>query len=536
MGCLFHGCPKCFRPEAENPFTKEPMIESFIKTNKKSSFLKQQFPDFEYVEMWEHDWVKIKAALTPEEKCQLFNVPYIRPILNPRDAFFGGRTNATCLYYQVKQDEEIHYVDFTSLYPYVNKYGTYPIGHPEIIANKNMSTDINDYFGIIKCTIEVPKQLLHPVLPYRTNGKLTFPLCKTCVEAQQQTACNHTKTERSFTGTWVTTEVSKAVEVGYTIERVHIAWHFTEKSVYTPDTPSSGLFTEYINTFLKLKQEASGWPEWCKTPEDQEKYINDYKSVEGITLEKNNIKYNPCLRSLAKLMLNSFWGKFGQKENLTKTKYTQEPNDVYDILTDPQVIVHDINFINDNLAEIKYENEEQFVDVNRKVNVAIAAFTTASARLKLYDLLEKLQERVLYYDTDSVVYVTKPGEWNPPLGDYLGQLTSEIDPKEGKYISCFVSGGPKNYAYKLDSGKTVCKVKGLTLNFANSKKINFETVSNIVKGIGPDIIKTFESNRITRKPKTRKIVNETSTKDYRIVYDKRIIIDNFKTLPYGYVW
>ena len=39
--------------------------------------------------------------------------------LNPRDAFFGGRTNAATLYYKADetQGEQIKYVDVTSLYP-----------------------------------------------------------------------------------------------------------------------------------------------------------------------------------------------------------------------------------------------------------------------------------------------------------------------------------------------------------------------------------------------------------------------------------
>ncbi|GBN50013.1 hypothetical protein AVEN_95571-1 [Araneus ventricosus] len=50
--------------------------------------------------------------------------------LNPRDSFFGGRTNAIRLYYQ----GDIKYVDFTLLYPWVNKYCIYPVGHPQIIT------------------------------------------------------------------------------------------------------------------------------------------------------------------------------------------------------------------------------------------------------------------------------------------------------------------------------------------------------------------------------------------------------------------
>ena len=63
----------------------------------------------------------------------------------------------------------------------------------------------------------------------------------------------------------------------------------------------------------------------------------------------------------------------------------------------------------------------------RDVNVFIGAMTTAHARLMLYDLLNKLQERVLYCDTDSVIFTSKEGDWVPPLGPYLGDLTDKIN-------------------------------------------------------------------------------------------------------------
>jgi hypothetical protein len=50
---------------------------------------------------------------------------------------------------------------------------------------------------------------------------------------------------------------------------------------------------------------------------------------------------------------------------------------------------------------------------------------SAQARLKLYSYLEQLGPRALYADTDSVVYTSRPGEWKPELGDYLGDLTDE---------------------------------------------------------------------------------------------------------------
>jgi len=43
------------------------------------------------------------------------------PPMVPRHAFFGGRTGAVALYAKAKPNEEIRYVDVTSLYPWVNK-------------------------------------------------------------------------------------------------------------------------------------------------------------------------------------------------------------------------------------------------------------------------------------------------------------------------------------------------------------------------------------------------------------------------------
>jgi hypothetical protein len=74
----------------------------------------------------------------------------------------------------------------------------------------------------------------------------------------------------------------------------------------------------------------------------------------------------------------------------------------------------------------------------------------------------------------------------PPLiecGDALGDMTSEL--KENEYISEFVSGGPKNYAYKQCNAvtgevKRVCKVRGVTLNYKASQLVNFETIKALV--------------------------------------------------------
>ena len=72
--------------------------------------------------------------------------------------------------------------------------------------------------------------------------------------------------------------------------QIYEIWHFDDVSRYDPTTKTGGLFTNYVNTFLKLKQEASGWPEWCKTEDDKRTYIDFYYQKEGIRLEYKNIK------------------------------------------------------------------------------------------------------------------------------------------------------------------------------------------------------------------------------------------------------
>ena len=140
----------------------------------------------------------------------------------------------------------------------------------------------------------------------------------------------------------------------------------------------------------------------------------------------------------------------------------------------------------------------------------------------------------MYYDTDSVIYVDKPGLYNPPLGDYLGDLTNEINPKEGSHIDCFVSGGPKNYAYKLDTGKTCCKVRGFTLNFRNSQQTNFDSVVHMVNNVDAPHITITNPYQIMREPKTKKIKTKPLSKVCRVCYNKIVALDDFNTVRYGY--
>ena len=289
-GCWFHGCPDCFGRDTMHPQRKLTMGQIYEETQKRQHFL--ELMGNEVVIIWEHDYDrKLKTDADFREFCA--GVITLDP-LNPREAFYGGRTNAFKLHHVAAAGEEIKYFDVCSEYPYVNKYKTYPVGHPVIV--KNGFKDLRQYFGISKCRILPPCSLLLPVLPYRSNGKLTFPLCRVCVESQFDGACQHSDNERALVGTWCTPELLVALNNGYTVLDIYEIWNFDQKE--------ERLFQKYIDKFLKLKTEASGWPSESMSDYEKDNYITDYLEKEGVELDPGNVKENPGMRSLAKLCLN----------------------------------------------------------------------------------------------------------------------------------------------------------------------------------------------------------------------------------------
>ena len=303
-GCLYHGCPSCYplRDVKNYAAPDRTVQELFNATEAKRMALLRA--GFTVIELWECQWdhqVETNEAV----KNFLCSFDLIAP-LEPRDAFYGGRTGAVALHAMAGEEEEIRYVDITSLYPWVNKNCCYPVGHPQIITQPS-DQRIDSYFGLALVDILAPKELFHPVLPVRCGEKLTFPLCGKCVEEQQQKPmlqrvhyCTHSDVERMLRGTWCTPEIQKAVEKGYQIRKIHEVFHFPTVQRRT------GLFRDYVNTWLKVKQEASGWPSWCETLEQKRDYILNYEQKEGIRLDVANIAKNPGRKATAKLMLNRY--------------------------------------------------------------------------------------------------------------------------------------------------------------------------------------------------------------------------------------
>ena len=84
--------------------------------------------------------------------------------------------------------------------------------------------------------------------------------------------------------------------------------------------------------------------------------------------------------------------------------------------------------INDDTVALVYSNAQRFIPSNSTTSVTLAMVTTAQARLILYEYLEKLDDRCLYHDTDSIIFTSlrnRP-DLDPPLGDFLGDNTDKL--------------------------------------------------------------------------------------------------------------
>lgn len=313
-------------------------------------------------------------------------------------------------------------------------------------------------------------------------------------------------------GTWTTIEVERAMKEGYELLEIYEIVHFPQRS----DT----LFAEYVALFLKMKQEAKGWQKMgCNTEEEKQDFIDQYAMEQGVLLDYNKVEENPGKYAIAKLCLNNLWGKYGQKNNFNQTidtyseadfnKYAH--NDEYEV---KGVVMHD-----SRCRTITYNKKREFMMKPGYTNIAIAAFTTAHARLRLYEALNETGQRTLYMDTDSVIYVDD-GTVDLQLGPYLGDLTNELE--DGEWIIEFVSTGPKSYAYRTNTGNTYCKVKGFTLNHSTSKLLNFESLREMVFDTSKEVMtKPLQFTIDEFHNITTKEWGEGEGKRFKVTFDKR---------------
>ena len=158
----------------------------------------------------------------------------------------------------------------------------------------------------------------------------------------------------------------------------------------------------------------------------------------------------------------------------------------------------------------------------------------------MYKYLQLLKEQVLYFDTDSIIYLWRNGLPEVETGPFLGQMKDET---AGVPIQEFATGGPKNYTYMLQNGETECKIRGFTQDEQGSALLNFESMKNHILGainnpgnaphpIAVPVSINMETNRTNKK-----ICLTPKVKNYRLVFEKRVINPlDCSSRPYGYDW
>ena len=502
---------------------------------------------FKYVEEWDCDLVRKKRNNSDLKKYMAQRSKHYKLLkkhkgVDIRDAFFGGRTNNIRFWCDSTNEIgwKISYYDFRSLYPYVLKYRKFPVGHPEVITEN--FKNISEYFGFAKCMIQPPKKLYMPVLPYRNKkGKLLFPLCKTCADSMQQDSCSHSNEERQLIGTWTTEELKHAVARGYEIKQILEIYHYT--------STSQDLFAPYVDIWLKYKQESDGWPSGVVTEEEKEQYVASFLEHEGIQLDQEKIKKNPGLRFIAKLFLNTLWGKLAQRCNLKKTRVCHSYHQYWELANNDDIIILGELMVNEDTLIVNYKYKSDDMCKEGNTSLSIAAYVTSWARLKLLELIEEIETepgRILYMDTDSVIFVHHEDQTAPKTGDYLGDLADEITKDYGPEAKCirFCSLGPKVYALEIQiPGKEniiSIKVKGIRLTDRVLSQVTMSSMFKLAEEYTRKVGQTDECRSLfvpqmqIRPSNMQTIETKLFDKRFRAMSEKRRIINN-DTLPYGYV-
>jgi hypothetical protein len=465
-----------------------------------------------------------------------------------RQALRGGRTDVRQRYRKYS-DEEVAagryacYFDVQSLYPSVQFDKPMPVGKPTVYKFNtparldieydcptwlynlltNPPDNINDFFcGIIHCDIEVTGYLHHPVL---VNVEHPSGETQNVKQAEKKLLASLYNKENYYV---TSVELWYALRTGcYRVTKVY------ELHKYEASTD---LFKSYISRWLKLKIEASGWKD--QMPWDE---FEDYhRDNLGINLKREDMVKNVGKKEVAKLLLNSLWGKLGQSVKQKLQHFNANSSDAKKMklqvdhgfakyVTSKPIPLADEQGV---VLEETYETNDWRM-LSQTSSIPVACFVSAWGRIRLWEELNKLGERVLYHDTDSIIFERDPDGYNIEQGYYLGQWEDECG---GCPIVEFVGVAPKTYAYvkkkrdgTLDYSNLRCK--GFTLNYRTAQIIDFHTMKDLVTN-KRDFAKIKE-NRFVWDQQRMFMYTYDMEKVLSGVYGKGIITEDHKILPFG---
>lgn len=531
--CAERGCPMCTPSAGHNGRYGCMNRDVYSKTMYRLQTLRKL--GYKVTVRWSHDEA---TALVVDTSFALYNCMAAQRQQND-GGFYGGRVEVFKPYWKCKEKEQIRYIDVVSLYPWVCATQRMCTGVPTVYFGEKVDATRldgkhrNPYFGYAHVRVKGAATDYFGGVPRkdRDTGRLVFD-------------------NTEYRVTCFIDELRERVSKGCEILEVYEVWHWPECE--SADGPMSG----YVAHFLRDKMECSGWKALCgREPETEEDKVAvcDQLSRDNLGLcrpRPEMVRDNPGGRQLAKLRLNMLWGKFVQCPRSVTTKFIQGYADYVKLWYDNQVDKSTLMFrrISDGLdfMEVKYSYNNS-VRAPPNTHYYLGGSCTAQARLKLTSMLREVgEDRALYCDTDSVVYVQREGDEEVETGEALGQWSSEMD--AGVWGQEFMALAPKCYMLRYnDEGRRkeresgMVKAKGVTLTVENLREINADTMKKIIMTeVFGDV--TGEDRDFVVQAKTfnirldhagdRSVVSVHGQKVVRCVYSKREIRVPDGTDPY----
>jgi hypothetical protein len=460
LNCHFHACGQCCYEEIQTSQDHPTRFFSYSAIHHDTiqflDKLLKYYGSANVTIVWEH-------ALTNQ-------TPYeqeLGQLMDDREMFFGGRTEAFTPYIDMKfnPEDELKYHDVCSLYPFVCAFKLLPTGNPIHLCGVNIQkerilniTHPDPYFGYVRCTVEPDKNCLLGLLPMRCpeSGRLEFPLT-------------------TLTGTWGTQELNLAIRNGYKVTQIYEVYHWTASE--RSDTALRG----YIAFFMQMKQEAEGWKKLgasSENPSEEEKeYIieNTYQqSGQLVRIRKEMVIKNPVKRQMSKLFLNSLWGKFCQKKQVDSYTVIHSYQQFADLWFDPRNDQKGFAFrhLGGTSWKVRVRSKVQFTTSNRKYNIFLAAKVTEWARCILHERMLLIgPKRILYCDTDSIMFIYPK---HLPKLDGAG-LGNWIDEYPEDTITRLFAIAPKFYYLEMENEHhSLLKSKGIQMTHGNKRLITAE--------------------------------------------------------------
>ena len=261
---------------------------------------------------------------------------------------------------------------------------------PKINNTHKPTSSDKDGMGFAKCTVLPPKQLFIPTLLLKISEKLLFPLCKQCAKEKQTKNCKHNEQQRSISGTWCISKLLQAVKDGYKIKSI------SQLLIYPRQ---ENVFADFIAKFYTLKQKYLGIPKSIENKDNFVKELVDYiLNVFGIKIHPSEIHFerNNRMRAVMKLILNSLWGKFCQRNSTTHTLFVTDAKELWMALSNKQYGSVYMNKMDSRTLRLTCKTKPSYINPNNFI---------CFARLELLRKVRQLPDNSIpYFDTDSIYY------------------------------------------------------------------------------------------------------------------------------------